>query len=153
MNNPEHEFLNTALTACRSTISQQETEIKRLKESLDIRNKRITQLEQQIGHASKLFSARTPGTDTSDSMAAVCDKLDYLTEKLSSVPAGHPPNSIVINTCHGHDVQASKQHIATQTQSHGDALDTDNVVQHDGPPQQELPTAPQQVLPTPTPDL
>ena len=38
--NPEIEFQKASLDACRSTIIQQEAEIKRLKEALDLRNKR-----------------------------------------------------------------------------------------------------------------
>ena len=33
---PEKEFLNTAVNSCRSTIVQQETELKKLRESLDV---------------------------------------------------------------------------------------------------------------------
>ena len=152
VNNPEVEFLNTALTSCRSTISQQETEIKRLKECLDIRNKRITQLELQVGHASETFSARTTHTDSGASMAAINDKLDNIADKLKNVQTVHPPNSIVINSCHGHNAQAMKQHIATQTQSltvfSGDVLGADIAdtkdAEHDSLPQQELSS------PTPT---
>ena len=44
LNNASEEFYNTALNACRSTIAQQGVEIKKLKETQDIRNKRILQL-------------------------------------------------------------------------------------------------------------
>ena len=58
LENPELEFQKTALSACRSTIAQQEAELKRLKESLDIRNKRILLLESQLGVASETIAAR-----------------------------------------------------------------------------------------------
>ena len=68
---PELEFLRTTLSSCRSNISQQEAEIKRLHENIDIRNKRIAQLETQIGHASDYVSARP-------TKANICDKLEHL---------------------------------------------------------------------------
>ena len=40
-NGPEKEFLKTALDSCHSSIAQNETEIKKLKEAMDIRNKII----------------------------------------------------------------------------------------------------------------
>ena len=54
---PELEFQKSALDAC-STIVQQETELKRIQETLDIRNKRIMQLESQIGTATTQISSR-----------------------------------------------------------------------------------------------
>ena len=51
---PEKEFLTASLDSCQSTIVQQETEIKRLKETLDIRNKKILQLQEQVGHAAEM---------------------------------------------------------------------------------------------------
>ena len=45
---PEQEFLKAALDACRSTIVQQEADIKHLKESLDIRNKKIVNLRVRL---------------------------------------------------------------------------------------------------------
>jgi hypothetical protein len=53
---PEREFEKTALDTCRGTIIQQEAELKRLNEGLDIRNKRIMQLDSQVGIASTFIS-------------------------------------------------------------------------------------------------
>ena len=39
----QKEFLKIALDSCHSTIAQNETEIKKLKEAMDIRNKIILQ--------------------------------------------------------------------------------------------------------------
>ena len=95
--NPDVEFLRTALSACRSTITQQEAELTRLKESLDIRNKRILQLESQVGHASGYIAGResTSHTDCSSS------SLQLVLAKLENIEAKIAPNSnnIVINSC------------------------------------------------------
>ena len=56
LTDPEKEFQKTALDVCRSTIIQQETELKRLNESLNIRNKKIMQLENQIEHAANYMA-------------------------------------------------------------------------------------------------
>ena len=119
VDNPELEFMRTALTTCRSTISQQETELKRLKESLDIRNKRITQLEQQIGFASDNFSTRNSNTDPQgDSLAAIRELLDSIVDKMKDTCTAHPTNNIVVNTCQAHtDHRLQKQNAGTQTHS------------------------------------
>ena len=115
LNNAELEFQKTALNTCRGIISQQEAEIKRLKESLDIRNKRIVQLESQVGYASDMFGAR----DTTDEQ--IRDKMKELTSKLESVSitieklrAQPCTNSIVVNSCSSHHHQQS-QDSSTQT--------------------------------------
>ena len=69
-----------------------------------MRNKRITQLEAQVGHASDLFADRSTSTDTpSDKLKAVADKVDAISlilERLQAVPSS---NSIIVNSCHqGH---------------------------------------------------
>ena len=64
LSNPEIEFQKTALNACRSTIAQLEAEKKRLNETLSIRNRRIMQLEEQIGHASDYVASRDTDTPT-----------------------------------------------------------------------------------------
>ena len=56
---PEQEFHKVALEACSSTIVQQEADIKTLKESLDIRNKKILQLEGQVGVAKSYSQEET----------------------------------------------------------------------------------------------
>ena len=69
VDNPEHEFQKTALDACRSTIAQQEAEIKKLNEGMDVRNKRILQLENQVGVATSYLSSRN------------CEKSEVLTNQ------------------------------------------------------------------------
>ena len=68
------EFHKTALNTCRSTITQQEVELKRLKESQNIRNKRIVQFEAHIGNASDLFGTRNTSKDSFDGVNSyLCD--------------------------------------------------------------------------------
>ena len=110
---PEMEFQRTALDTCRSTIVQQETEIKRLKESLEIRNKRIMQLEGQVGHAAAHIGGRNASTNPTgtspsensasysrtfeDSLLLALSKLENLIHTPST-----PINHFNINnsTCH-----------------------------------------------------
>ena len=53
---PEIEFQKATIDACRSTIAQQEAELKRLNECLDLRNKKVMQLESQVGIARSYIS-------------------------------------------------------------------------------------------------
>ena len=98
VNNPELEFHQTALSACRSTITQLEVEQKRLKETLDIRNKRILQLESQIGQAADSIAARDVSSSGTDSITVILKRLDMLENKFNQHAAASP-NNIVINTC------------------------------------------------------
>ena len=118
MENPELEFQKTALAACRSNIAQQEAEIKRLNECLVIRNKRILQLESQIGHASEFIAARdTSNENTPDvPLQTVLSKLEYIENKLKTEHAATHSNNIVINSCqHDHPTLKQRSSIMTQT--------------------------------------
>ena len=105
LDNPEAEFQKTALDSCRSTIIQQQSEIKRLGESLDIRNKRIMQLESQIGVAASYMSNRDSNTSTArmeantdkdkslinilnDHLALIINKFDVLIDKVCTKQPG-----------------------------------------------------------------
>ena len=90
---PETEFLKTALSSCRSTIVQQESEIKRLNEGLRIRDKRIMQLEAQIGVAADTIASRAHTNDDTDA------KINNILDKLSTMHH-HPPSNIYIDPCH-----------------------------------------------------
>ena len=115
VNNAEQEFLQTAIGACRSTISQQEAELKRLRECLEIRNKRILNLESQVGHASDFIASRGTTSDVpEDKLKAVADKLDEISRKLEQQQSSHPANNIVFNSCHPGQL-LSKQHTSSQT--------------------------------------
>ena len=107
--NPDVDFLQTALNTCRSTILQQETEIKRLNESLTIRNKRIMQLESQVGSAAETLASRDIGSNTPENLV---DKVDLLISKFEKF--GAPTNNIYVNQYDPQQKHSSKG-IATQT--------------------------------------
>ena len=110
---PEREFQQTALDSCRSTIAIQETELKRLKESMDVRNKQILQLEGQINHASSYISRRPsdyqphnsePATmEFQESLKVLHSKLDLLAQATSS------PVNNNININNGHSLSSGRQ--------------------------------------------
>ena len=122
INNAELEFQRTALNACRSTVSQQEAEIKRLKETLEIRNKRIIQLEAVVGHAADTVAARdSPPAHTSiseNNCKVLADKVDEISKKLEQLRASgsYPSNNIVINSCNTGGLHSSRQNSFTQTE-------------------------------------
>ena len=66
----------TPNNSCRSTISQQEAELKRLKETLEIRTKRIIQLEQIVGYASDHISSRGTQNSHDSNYDVLANKLD-----------------------------------------------------------------------------
>ena len=93
--NPEKEFLSTALDACRSTIVQREVELKSLKEALDIRNKKILQLQSQVEFAATQHGNVSPTEDAPNNSPLIpnkferCvqvlgDKIDILAAKIAS---------------------------------------------------------------------
>ena len=117
VSNAEQEFLRTALNACRSTIAQQESEMRKQKEGLDIRNKRIMQLEDQVGYSSEYIAGRDTSKDvTENGLKTVIDKLDRIEHKLSIIPAHQPANNIVINSCKS-DQTHIKEQISVNTQT------------------------------------
>ena len=76
---PEQEFQKATIDACRSTIIQQEADIKTLKESLDIRNKKILQLESQVGSAKSYLSSREmPPVNNNPTNQQLCDVLEAM---------------------------------------------------------------------------
>ena len=107
---PEREFQKAAIDACRSTIVQQEAELKRLGECLDIRNKKVMQLESQVGVAKSYLSSR----DVNPAESSTSTNTDQITSLLTSVNlmltklAGIPDNltqktqsvNVYNNTCH-----------------------------------------------------
>ena len=134
LDNPEAEFQKTALDSCRSTIIQQQSEIKRLSESLDIRNKRIMQLESQIGIAASYMSSRDSNTAktqvntdsaktypnnnvNNDSFALISSKLSELVEKVNKTQQGiviyntsctpNKSSTTCVNKCTQTDTDAS----------------------------------------------
>ena len=91
----EKEFLETALKTCRSTITQQEVEIKRFKENLDIRNKRISQLEKQVSDAAYHIADRSPQQQTT--VTARKDRLEELIHLILSKLDNKSTPDITIN--------------------------------------------------------
>ena len=115
LGNAEQEFQKTALGALRSTVTQQEVELKTLREAIDIRNKRISQLEAQVGHASNLLSDRDiPQNLSEDRVGALVDKLQHICLKFDQL-TGLPSNNIVVNTCNSHQSPQVKNS-TTQTE-------------------------------------
>ena len=82
--NPEIEFLKTSLDACRSTIVQQEADIKRLNENIDLRNKRIMQLEGQVGVATTYLTSSSASVSPSsqEHLPVIIEQLKKITESL-----------------------------------------------------------------------
>ena len=93
--------------------------MRRQKEGLDIRNKRIMQLEDQVGYSSEYIAGRDcskVATDNLLTMKTVIDKLDSIEHKLCNIPAHHPANNIVINSCKSDQTHLKVQKSAdTQT--------------------------------------
>ena len=144
LDNPEAEFQKTALDSCRSTIVQQQAEIKRLNETLDIRNKRIIQLEDQINVAANYMSSRDSNlgganannnafplniSALSDNIVLIINKLSLLTDQLST--KSHIVN--VFNTPPvSHDPKPSSiSNKATQTDKPNDEIVLDNTTMID----------------------
>ena len=107
---PEVEFQKTAIDACRSTIVQQEAELKRLRESNDVKNKKIMQLEGQVGIATSYLSSRDPNlpgistTTSGDQLSSFNESVKVLQAKIN-VLFEYFPKSPVVNVysgCHSH---------------------------------------------------
>ena len=122
---PEVEFLSTAVDACRSTIAQQEAELKRLKESLHVRDRTILQLQGQVDHAASVIGGRPDAArvadDASNENVGVENIIVRLISKIESLPMlnAHPVNSINIHN-HGSDktsVSSSSCSQTTQTEA------------------------------------
>ena len=96
---PEKEFLKTAVDSCRSTIVQQESEIKRLKETMEIRNKRIIDLEAEIGFAANNLASRKAQQGTEVQDVRVMDILDKILMKLEPIKSS--PNITINNGVNG----------------------------------------------------
>ena len=115
--NADLEFYKTAVNTCRSTITQQEVELKRLNESMDIRNKTIMQLEAKVRHATGLFASRDVadselGDSNQGDLRKLLAKLDKLMEKL---PGNNVPSTnIVINSCQTERTITKTNAVSTQ---------------------------------------
>ena len=76
---------------------QQQSELKKLNEGLDIRDKKIIQLEGQVGHAADFIASREPtaNVDSSQSKRTESSKLEETLDKVLSklVTTFTPPQS------------------------------------------------------------
>ena len=116
MENPEAEFNKTALNTCRSTIAQQEVELKRLKEVAAIRNKRILQLEELVGHASESIDSRDNSSGSAEiSPHTILSRLEQLEIKLAKLQPSQACNNIVINSCQPSSY-LKQNNVSTQTE-------------------------------------
>ena len=118
VSDPEKEFNKTSLDSCRSTIVQQEADLKVLRESLDMRTKRVMQLESQVGIAASLISSRdsNPPQADADRASSFRDSLDLLHRKidtLSSLTHTKVPCVNVYNNAGNYEPQRSSK--ASQT--------------------------------------
>ena len=122
---PEKEFQKATIDACRSTITQQEAELKRLKESLDIRNRKIMQLESQVGLATSHLSRRdecpkdSNSRTVTDQLSATLSSLNLLLSKLTlwsdpPVSRASPVNVYNTHCNHNRPYQVDR---CTQTQT------------------------------------
>ena len=111
-----------------------------MKESMDIRNKRILQLEDQIGYASEFAATRDSvrETPTSTPNPSLLASLDRIESKLSTILSLQSPlsNSIVINTHHPdtptHTIRSfNATHTQTQTDIPSNVANDDLVTDMD----------------------
>ena len=123
LHNAELEFHKTALASCRSTISQQEAELKRLKETLEIRTKRIIQLEQIVGYASDHISSRGTQNSHDSNYDVIANRLDEVIKKIAQLNNrdSYPSNNFVINACQA-TYQSQRTESSTQTQQQGQPI-------------------------------
>ena len=129
VSDPQTEFNQTALDSCRSTIVQQEAELKVLRESNVVKNKKIMQLESQIGVATSYISSRdqaTPLRDTNllndtpatkDIISRLLESMHTLHGKVDTLAAvsqvSAPPVNIYNNT--GPGCIQTRSNTASQT--------------------------------------
>ena len=116
---PEKEFQQAAIDACRSTIAQQEADLKKLNEAMDIRNKKVMQLERQVGVATSYLSSREGNQDNStnvtDQLAAMIASLNKLITKLVSEPIVQKSPSVNVYNSLCHLQKPALLNKATQT--------------------------------------
>ena len=116
------------------------------REGTDIRNKRILQLESQIGHAGDILAARDTSTETNaNPLQAVQTRIDSIENKLVSLLTSQPANNIVINNCHQEHIEKKQFNTsATQTAPAHDEEAPSNAEQTDlaGNVQEESQTPP-----------
>ena len=126
LDDPEKEFNKTALDTCRGTIVTQEAELKKLKEGMEIRNKKIMQLEDQVSHASTYIASRNPpevgysipinSNTTSSHAPELQHALNSIASKLESL-SSPPASNIHINNNHSWNSLKTVQSLDKSTQA------------------------------------
>ena len=86
---PEYAFQKAAIDAWRATIAQQEADIKTLKESNALKNKKVMQLESQVGVATSYLASRdthsVQSSQNSDQISNLIQNINLLLTKLSGI--------------------------------------------------------------------
>ena len=94
IDNPETEFLKSQVDNLKGIVSQNDQEIKKLKESNDLKAKRINQLELQIREALKLnvenkeepnHATQINDTDTATRISSLEQKFSFLLDQISII--------------------------------------------------------------------
>ena len=97
IDNPETEFLKSQVDTLKGIVSQNDEEIKKLKESNDLKAKRINQLELQVREALKLNAKKDENreqsnhvtkineTDTASRISSLEQKFSFLLDQISII--------------------------------------------------------------------
>ena len=109
---PLREFEKTALDSCRATVIQQEADLKRANEALDVRNKRIMLLDSQVGIATAHMTSRDMGTGgdipatTVESLSKVIESMNLVLAKIVTMIDQLSPRTqsvnVYNNSCQNH---------------------------------------------------
>ena len=95
-----------------------------MNECLEIRNKRIINLEIQVGHASDMIGGRsTPENPSADKLRNITDKLEVIFKGIEKLQTPQSSNNIVINPCQS-SYHLPKQNCSTQTDDKQDTPDS-----------------------------
>ena len=126
---PDVEFQKVALDTCRSTIVQQEAEIRKLRETLDLKNKKILQLKGQIESSvshlasrNQEFSGNIPHSTLQHLLLKLIDLLDKLHVQSPTVNVyndRHPKATIE------HSTQTDRDLISVNTVTNLEETDMD----------------------------
>ena len=114
---PETQFQKATIDACRSTIIQQESEIKKLREGIDIRDKTILQLQGQVGHATTALSNRNQSSVCNDH-SSNCSSINQLITQLTTLVnhlSSFPMPSVNVYNRYMDATTSTKSEKSTQT--------------------------------------
>ena len=92
--NPETEFLKSQIDTLKSVLSQNDEEIKKLKQSNDLKSRRITQLEAKLEEAQHIVTQQariskptstTPREDSESRINLIEQKYTFLMDQINSL--------------------------------------------------------------------